>query len=63
MLDLTKDEAFALAEHIDFTLFDRIRDDTDIDSIYWLRSITHAYEKLCGYGGYVGLTEPAKEET
>ena len=62
MLDLTKDEAFALAEQIDFTLFDRIRNDTDIDSMYWLRNITNAYEKLCEYSGYVGLTEPDKED-
>ena len=62
VIDLTKDEAFALAEHIDFTLYDRIRDDTDIDSMYWLRNMARAYEKLCEYGGYVGLTEQEKEE-
>ena len=64
-LTLTKDEAYAVANHIDMTLYQAIRDDTDIDSMTWLRSIVHAYEKLCAYSGYVGLTEeePGKKET
>ena len=57
MIDLTKDEAIAIASHIDSTLFDSIRDDTDIDSMQWLRNMIHGYEKLCAYSGYVGLTE------
>lgn len=57
MVTLTKDEAYAVAAHIDGTLFDSIRNDTDIDSMQWLRNIIHAYEKLCKGGGYVGLTE------
>lgn len=30
----------------------------------WLSNIIHAYEKLCKYSGYVGVTdeEPTKEE-
>lgn len=66
-LRLTKDEATAVANHIDMTLFQSIRDDTEIDSMTWLRNIVRAYEKLCAYSGYVGLTEspedaPGEEE-
>ena len=57
MIDLTKDEAYSLANHIDCTLLDTIRNDTDIDSMGWLINIVHAYEKLGKYSGYVGLTE------
>lgn len=34
-----------------------IREDTDIDSLQWLRNVVHAYEKLCEYSGYNGVTE------
>lgn len=57
MTDLTKDEAYALADFIDIALYDRIRNDTDIDSMTWLKNMLHAYEKLCAFSGYVGLTE------
>lgn len=55
--DLTKDEALAIANHIDLTLIDSIRNDADIDSLQWLRNIIHGYEKLCQYCGYCGYTE------
>ena len=61
-MELTKNEAFAIAQHIDFTLIDTIRTDTDIDSMTWLRNIIHAYEKLCEYSGYVGVTENPEGE-
>ena len=61
-MELTKNEAFAIAQHIDFTLFDTIRTDTDIASMTWLRNIIHAYEKLCEYSGYVGVTENPEGE-
>lgn len=61
MIDLTKDEAYAIANHIDFTLIDTIRNDTDIDSLQWIRNMIHGYEKLCEYSGYVGLTETGGE--
>lgn len=61
-MDLTKDEAYAIANHIDSTLFDSIRNDVEIDSMEWLRNVIHGYEKLCEFSGYVGLTEPFKEE-
>lgn len=57
MAQLTPNEAYAVANHIDTTLFDSIRNDTEIDSMAWLRNIVHAYEKLCQYSGYVGMTE------
>ena len=60
-LKLTKAEAMAVANHIDSTLFQAIRDDTDIDSMTWLRNIVRAYEKLCAYSGYVGVTESAED--
>ena len=62
MIDLTKKECYALADFIDCALYERIRDDTDIDSLEWLKSIVHAYEKLCEASGYVGLTEHAEED-
>lgn len=59
MTDLSKAEAEAIANHIDMTLIQTIRNDTDIDSMTWLRDMIHGYEKLCVYSGYVGLTETA----
>ena len=61
-IELTKDEAESLADFIDLNLIQTIRDDTNIDSMAWLKSMIHAYEKLCAYSGYVGLTELAEEE-
>ena len=58
---LTKDEAHSVAEFIDINLFETIRNDTDIDSMRWLRNIVHAYEKMCKYSGFVGLTESKNE--
>jgi len=54
---LSKEEAFAVAEFIDCNLFDYIRNDTDVDSIGWLRNVLHAYGKMCKASGFVGLTE------
>jgi len=56
-MDLTKDEAYSLAEFIDMQLLTYIRADTDIDSLQWLRNVIHSYEKLCDYSGYNGVTE------
>lgn len=60
--ELTKKEAYAVAEFIDCNLLDYIRSDTDIDSMGWLRSIVHAYEKMCAASGFAGLTEHAEGE-
>lgn len=56
-VQITKGEAYAIAENIDHTLIKTIREDADIDSMRWLRDIVHGYEKLCEYSGYIGLTE------
>lgn len=58
---ITRSEAYAVASHIDATLFQAIRDDTEIDSMPWLRAMIHAYEKMCKASGYVGLTEQETE--
>ncbi len=60
--ELTKKEAYAVAEFIDCNLLDYIRSDTDIDSMEWLKSVVHAYEKMCKASGFVGLTESAREK-
>lgn len=52
-LNLTKDEAWHVAELIDLYLFQLIRDDPDhTDNTEWLCSMVHAYEKLCDYSDY-----------
>ena len=59
MNELTKDEAYAIADFIEINLMQVIRNDVDIDSMRWLKNMIHGYEKLCVYSGYVGLTETA----
>ena len=56
-MDLTKDEAYAVATFIDSSLIDMIRTDTDVDSMCWLVNIASAYRKLCAFSGYKGLTD------
>lgn len=46
MIDLTRAEAAAVAQIIEFNLFESIRNDPDVDNIQWLISVVHAYEKL-----------------
>jgi len=58
---LKKSEAYSIAEQIDHTLIQEIRNDLDIDSMGWLRNIIHGYEKLCKYGDYQGATEPFED--
>lgn len=60
-LNITKAEAEALCNHIDMTLIQTIRADPDIDSMSWLRSMVHVYEKLCAHCGYVGITESEED--
>ena len=61
-MDLTKDEAYAIAEFIDFNIFNAIRDNTDWDSLYNLRNLIHGYEKCCKLGNYVGVTDKMEEQ-
>ena len=60
---LTKQEAYAVCDVVAMTLFELIREDTEMDSLQWLRNVIHGYEKLCKYSGYIGVTEddPCKE--
>lgn len=62
-MELTKNEAYAVAELIDISLYERIRNDTDIDSMQWLINTVHAYEKLCRISGYVGLADNCGKES
>lgn len=55
--ELTKNEAYAVAEFIDFNIFNAIRNDPDWDSMYALRNLIHAYEKCCILSGYIGVTD------
>ncbi len=61
-MNLTKDEAYAVANFIDSGLIDMIRNDTDIDSVGWLINMATAYQKLCAFSGYHGLTDDCAEE-
>lgn len=54
--ELTKDEAYVVADLISSNLFDIIRNDSDIDSMQWLINIIKAYEKMCQVSGYEGVT-------
>ena len=61
MNELSKDEAYSVAEYIDSNLLTFIREDEDIDSMLWLRNVVYAFEKLRKYGGYEPLTYPTRE--
>lgn len=45
-IPFTIDECKNLADHIELTLFETIRNDPDIDNIEWLVTIMSAYTKL-----------------
>lgn len=57
MSELTKAEAYAVAEMIEFNIFEYIRNDTDFDSVACLANILSAYRKSCEYSEYRGLTD------
>lgn len=59
--ELTRDEAYAIAEFIDFNIFNAIRNDPDWDSMYALRNLIHAYEKCCWLSGYLGASDERRE--
>ena len=51
MVELTKTEAEALKNHLEIYIIQEIRDDADYDSIDYLTSLIHIYEKCkaeCG---------------
>lgn len=41
--ELTKDQCVSLIDYIEVNLLDVIRNDTDIDSIIWVRNIIDAH--------------------
>ena len=45
-ISFTLDECKNLADHIELTLFETIRNDPEIDNMGWLVSIMSAYTKL-----------------
>lgn len=48
MVELTRDEAIGLADFLEITLFDAIRNDPDIDGMGWLCNMMMIYKKRCG---------------
>ena len=52
MNELTKEEAYAIANFIDTYLFTSIRQDEEIDNLLWLKNVLNGYEKLCKFGEY-----------
>ena len=61
-MNLTKDEAYAVASFIDSDLIEMIRRDTDIDSLGWVINMVTAYQKLCAFSGYHGMTDDCAKE-
>lgn len=45
-LELTKSQAKNLAQFIEFNLFDHIRNDAEIDNVYWLFEMSGLYKTL-----------------
>lgn len=56
-VDITKDEAYSIAEFIDNNLISYIKEDPDLDSMEWLINVVTAYQRLCLYSGYKGTTD------
>ena len=51
-LNLTKEEALAVADFLDSALIPFIQDDREIDNMKLLCRITNAFQKLCKYSNY-----------
>lgn len=45
MVELTKDEAECLKNHLEWYIIQEIKDDTNYDSIDFLCNLIHVYEK------------------
>lgn len=45
MIELTKAEAEALKNHLEWYISQEVKDDTDYDNINYLTSLIHIYEK------------------
>ena len=57
VLELTKDEAYAIAEFIDINLLSSIRNNDEVDNVLWFCNLVRAFEKLGRYGRYPGFEE------
>ena len=42
---LTQDETLALYDHLDYSIFDNIRSDEDVDNMMWLCNMCEIYKK------------------
>lgn len=45
MITLTKDEADALANHLEWYIIQEVKDDEDYDNIQYLAALLHVYER------------------
>ena len=45
MITLTKDEADALANHLEWYIIQEVKDDEDYDNIQYLAALIHVYER------------------
>jgi len=58
---VSKGEAYSISEYIDLSIFNHIRNDTDIDNVRWLINIVGVYKKMCRISGYVGTGDNGNE--
>lgn len=63
MIDLTRAEAAAVAQMIEFNIFDSIRNDPGIDNLQWLVAMVHAWEKLDAASREPEPIEPKTEDS
>ena len=45
MIELTREEALSLANHLQWYIIQEVRDDADYDSLDYLCRLVHIYEK------------------
>lgn len=57
MITLTKDEADALANHLEWYIIQEVKDDEDYDNIQYLAALIHVYERC------KEVSEPLKKAT
>lgn len=62
MNELTKAEAFAIANFIDAYLFTLIRQDEEADNIWWLKDVLDGFEKLCRFSKYGNVPNDGERE-
>lgn len=52
MNELTKNEAYSLADFLNWSLIPYISGDDEVDSMEWLCNVVNAFQKLCEFSGY-----------